>query len=240
MKKFWHGLRSFLFITVLVISVPIWTLVMHLFFWLPHRGMFVLIRWWSAFVKLSARYIAGIRYEIIGCENIPQTACIYFVKHQSTWETLALLSILPIHVYVMKKELLRIPLFGSCLRLARCIAIDRSKGLKALKEVSSKGKSFLQNGISVLIFPEGTRVPVGSHPKFHKSGAMLAKSTGFPIVPIAHNTGLFWPKNSFIKTPGKVTIVIGNPIPTQGRTLEEISDEAYEWIKIQSENLEKI
>jgi 1-acyl-sn-glycerol-3-phosphate acyltransferase len=152
-------------------------------------------------------------------------------KHQSAWETLALQVIFPPQVWVLKRELLWLPFFGWGLAMTSPIAINRSDGKGAMKQLLKQGKDRLKQGFCVVIFPEGTRVPYGQRGKYKVGGALLAVSSGVPVVPVAHNAGRLWGRNAFSKHPGVVTMSIGQPIPTQGRKADEINAEVEAWIE---------
>ncbi len=182
----------------------------------------------------SARYLCGIRYQIHGAENIPKNNYfIIFSKHQSTWETLFLLSYFPHMSIILKKELLHIPFFGWGLRAIRPIAIDRSGGRAAITELNRQGEIRLQENLCILCFPEGTRKSPGDLPDYKVGGAMLANKTGAPILPIALNSGECWPKKGFLKKPGLITVVIGPCIETQGKKTSVILQETQDWIECQ-------
>ncbi len=177
------------------------------------------------------KVICGIRMEVRGLENIPKQACVVLSKHQSAWETLALQLVLPAHAWVAKRELLWIPFFGWLLALSSPIALDRSKGKAAMKQLLQKGKEKLQQGFSIVLFPEGTRIPFGQRGKYKIGGAMLASHAGVPVLPVAHNAGKFWGRNAFIKKPGTIVMVIGPAIDTTGLKAEEINSRTEEWIE---------
>jgi len=132
---------------------------------------------------------------------------------------------------VLKKELLNLPIFGWGLRLLHPIALDRSRPSRAIKQVLTQGKQRLEEGLSVLIFPEGTRVTPGSRKRYNKSGAVIACRAGVPVVPVAHNAGERWPGRHWVKNPGRLTLVVGEPIETAGRTPEEVLAETEAWIE---------
>ena len=183
-------------------------------------------------VIFGMKLILWIKCEIQGKENLPKQACIYVSKHQSEWETFYFPSFILRTCFVAKKEILQIPILGMGLKSLEYIPIDRSQGLKALKNVISEGKNRLKRNISIVIFPEGTRVAPKENPKFHKSAMSLAKSNNVPIVPIAHNSGSIWPaspRKKLIK-PGKITVIIGKPIQNNGE-ISLLTDESYNWIK---------
>jgi 1-acyl-sn-glycerol-3-phosphate acyltransferase len=153
-------------------------------------------------------------------------------KHQSAWETIAYLSIFPKQLcYVFKKELLYIPFFGWAMAMLRMIHIDRSKGDKAALAVSEQGKKRLQEGCWIIIYPEGTRAPVGERIPYRKGGARLAVDTQALVIPIAHNAGTCWPKNSFLKYPGHIKVSIGPVIPTQGKNPSVVIKAVESWIE---------
>jgi 1-acyl-sn-glycerol-3-phosphate acyltransferase len=164
---------------------------------------------------------------------LPSAAAIVLMKHSSAWETIAQILIFPRQSWVLKQELLRIPLFGWALRKLKPIAIDRKGGATAVQQVLSQGQSRLAEGNCVIIFPEGTRMPVGETRRYGLSGALLASKVGKPIVPVAHNAGFFWPRRGLLKRAGTVRVVIGPPIPTAGREPREINDEVQRWIEAQ-------
>lgn len=179
-----------------------------------------------------AKSICGIRYQIIGYENLPDEPVVLLSKHQSAWETIFLLYTMrrPV-VFVMKKELLRIPFFGWTLALLRMIPIDRSYGTKAFRQVIEKGRKRLAEGLWIAIFPEGTRTAVGEKIKYRNSGTRLAIETQAKVVPIALNSGECWPRNSFIKKPGTITVSIGPPISPDEKSPDEMMSEVENWIE---------
>lgn len=158
-------------------------------------------------------------------------------NHQSTWETLFLPLVVLGPVFVLKRELLRVPVFGWGLALARPIAIDRADGREALKRILSVGGERIREGRWVVIFPEGTRTPPGQLAKFKPGGAMLAVQNGARVVPIAHNAGCAWPRKGFLKRPITITFRIGPVIETAGRSASEVNAEVEGWIRAQLASL---
>jgi 1-acyl-sn-glycerol-3-phosphate acyltransferase len=158
-------------------------------------------------------------------------------KHQSAWETLALQLVLPAHCWVAKRELLWIPFFGWLLALSSPIALDRSKGKESMRQLLQKGKEKLEQGFSVVLFPEGTRIPFGERSKYKIGGAMLAAHCEVQVLPVAHNAGKFWGRNAFIKIPGTVVMSIGKPIDTIGLKADEINRLTEEWIEGEMDKL---
>jgi len=175
--------------------------------------------------------ICGIRMEVRGAENIPKRPCIVLCKHQSAWETFALQTVFPPQVWVLKRELLWLPFFGWGLALTSPIAIDRSKGKQAMRQLLEQGRDRLARGFCVVIFPEGTRMPYGVHGKYKVGGAVLAENTGTLVVPVAHNAGKFWGRNAFWKHPGTIVMSIGKPIDPKGLKADEINRRVEDWIE---------
>lgn len=173
-------------------------------------------RLWSKLNGLYLKIICGISYEVIGGENIPAGPAVYLAKHQSAWETVIFPSIFPPYMWVLKRELFYIPVFGWCLKALGHIGIDREMGIISLKQINSEGTRLLKEGFSVIIFPEGTRIAPGEMGEFNPGGVSLALKAGVPIVPVTHNAGLFWRRKEFAKRPGKITVVIDEPILTEG------------------------
>ncbi|MBB3103271.1 lysophospholipid acyltransferase family protein [Azomonas macrocytogenes] len=190
----------------------------------------------------ATQVLVDIDYRVIGQENIPERPCVILANHQSAWETFFLTgSFFSPLTQVLKRELLDIPFFGWAIRLIKPIAIDRDNPKMALKQVAIQGHERLQQGIWVLIFPEGTRVPVGEPGKFSRSGAALAANAGLPILPIAHNAGSFWPRTGWSKRPGTIQVVIGPPLLAEGegpRAIAELNQRAEQWIHATVKELE--
>lgn len=179
----------------------------------------------------AATVICGVRYRVIGAENIPRVPCVILSKHQSAWETMALQTIFPPQVWVMKRELLWIPFFGWGLAMLWPIAIDRGSGSKALRQMAEQGRERLKAGFYIVIFPEGTRVAPGQRAAYHPGGAWLTVKTGALALPVAHNAGECWRKNAFIKRPGLITVSIGKPIASAGLSAAELNQRIENWIE---------
>ena len=186
---------------------------------------------WSHLVVGMAWLICGVRYRVIGRDNLPRNPCIVLSKHQSAWETLAYQVILPPQVWVLKRELLRVPFFGWGLAMMSPIAIDRGSAARALKQTLDQGRSRLSDGWWIVIFPEGTRIASGQRGRYHLGGAWLACKTGAPVVPIAHNAGTVWGRNAFIKRPGTITVSIGPVLHPAGMTPDALNRKAEDWIE---------
>ncbi len=229
--------RSLLFALGLWLSTIVYAPFVLMTFPVPVRSRYRFITSWARFNIWWLRVSCGLDYRIEGREHIPQGAAIAFCKHQSTWETFALPEILPYQVWLMKRELLRIPLFGWGIAMLHPIAIDRRGGRKAIEQLVEQGARHLADGRWVMVFPEGTRVAPGETGRYGIGGAVLAATTGYPVVPVAHNAGEFWPRKGFVKRPGTITLAIGPPIETRGKTPEQIRDEARDWIEAKSREL---
>ena len=223
-------LGSTLFAFGLACSTIVFTPVALASMLLPYRARWHLVTQWSRFNLFWLSATCGVRSTVEGIENIPAAPTVILAKHESAWETLALQRWFAPQVWVLKRELLRIPFFGWGLATMRPIAIDRSAGLGAFEQMLEQGAERLASGCWVVVFPEGTRVPPGVRRRFKQGGARLAVHTGRPAVPVAHNAGDCWPRNSFCKYPGTIRVVIGEPISTAGRTALEVNRQAEQWI----------
>ena len=226
-------LRSTLYLLLQIIITPPYALVVFVTYPLSPLNRYRVISGWSHIMLFLARFICGVRYCVLGTENIPKKPTIVLSKHQSAWETLAFQQIFPPQVWVLKKELLHIPFFGWGLAMTSPIAINRSQGKAALKQIIRQGRDRLQKGLWVIIFPEGTRIDPGKKGRYGIGGAWLSTSTGVSVVPVAHNAGVLWGKNSFIKFPGTITVSIGEPIDPAGMEANELNNKVEEWIELE-------
>lgn len=231
------ALRSALFALALAVVTPPYAIVAMLSFPLPRMARYRLISAWSRLVVWLAWWLCGIRWKIEGRRNLPDEPAVILSQHQSAWETLAFQEILPPQVLVLKRELLWIPFFGWGLALMSPIAINRQRGMAALREMARQGRERLAQGFWVVIFPEGTRVRPGEKRAYQLGGAWLAVNCGVPVVPVAHNAGRLWPRNAFFKRPGTVTVRIGPPIPTAGRDPKRVIEDTQAWIEAQQATL---
>jgi 1-acyl-sn-glycerol-3-phosphate acyltransferase len=190
---------------------------------------------WCRSTLRALSILCGVRYQVVGLENIPKnsaTPLIVLGKHQSAWETMAYPAILPKELcFVFKRELLYVPFFGWGLASLKMIHINRGDRENARKEVVTQGKKQLSQGKWIAIYPEGTRTPRGSIKPYRTGGVRLAISTQTDILPIAQNSGALWPRNSFLKKPGLITLSIGSVINVQGKTEEQIQSEVEGWIE---------
>jgi 1-acyl-sn-glycerol-3-phosphate acyltransferase len=232
-------LRSLLFATFQWLFTPVFCVLLLLTYPLPPQRRYPIITIWAKTMLWWLRITCGINYRVIGANNIPQQPCVVMCKHQSAWETLALQKILPPQVWVMKRELLLVPFFGWGLAMSSPIAIDRTAGRDALKQLVAQGQDRLNKGFFVVVFPEGTRIAPGKRGKYHIGGAWLATHTNTLALPIAHNAGEFWGKNSFLKRPGTITVSIGTPITTTGLKADELNRRVEEWIEAELPRLKQ-
>ncbi len=189
---------------------------------------------WRLGIQFGVENILGIRPKVIGLENMPKEPCVILSKHQSAWETMTLQDLVPrgaYCVFVLKKELLKVPLVGWGLAAMKMISIDRTAGKDALDQVVTQGRERLQQGFYVILFPEGTRVAPGQKKRYKPGGAYLATRVGCKVVPVAHDAGELWPRQAFLKTPGTITMSIGPAFDATGMTEAEVNQRAEAWIE---------
>ncbi len=226
------ALRSALLLLFQLVTVVPMALLCLLAAPLPLHWRYRITVWWPRMVIWGAKVICGIRWRILGAENLPDGPAILLSKHQSTWETLFYPSWMPRELcYVFKRELLYIPFFGWGIALLDMIHIDRRKGADAFEQVVRQGARKLAEGRWIIMFPEGTRTRIGSTARYKSGGARLATRTGAPVVPIAVNSGEVWPRKAFIKRPGVVTVSIGTPIHPGTLGPEELGERVETWIE---------
>lgn len=224
-------IRAVIYWCLLIFSILAIGGTICLCFWLPFKLRFKMGRVWASFNLWAIKWSCGLDYEMQGLEKMPQQACILMAKHQSTYETMVILKHFPYVAWVLKRELLKIPIFGWSLALINPIAIDRRAGGRAVDQIVKQGKQSLQQGRWVVIFPEGTRTAPGSSPNYRMGGGILVAKTTYPAVTLAHNAGEFWPRHSFIKWPGKATFVLGPMIEAHGKKPEAIIHETQQAIE---------
>ncbi len=224
--------NSFMAITAIIIAIPALFLFPFSF-----RVRYAFISQWAKMNIWALGIICGLHYKIEGSENIPDSAVIVLSKHQSTWETLALQKIFREQAWLLKKELLRIPFFGWGLALTEPIAINRDSRKEAMQQLIKQGQERLDDNRCVVLFPEGTRIRAGKRGKYRQGGARLAISTGYPIIPMAHNAGEFWAKGSFIINPGVIRVKLGTPIQPNGKNSSELTTEVEKWIEEQMQEI---
>ena len=213
-------------------TIP-FTIISILTFPLSALTRYRIISLWAKTILFWLKISCNIRFKVNGLENIPKKPFMILSKHQSAWETLAFQKIFPPQVWVLKRELLWIPFFGWGLSMTSPIAINRKAGKRALEQMLRQGIDRINKGFCIVIFPEGTRIKPNEIGKYHIGGAWLAKKTKINIIPVAHNAGYFWPKNSFLKKPGEITVSIGSSINTSTNTPEEANKIAKDWIELE-------
>ena len=225
-------LRSLLFTTWVFATAIIGGTIELLIFWAPHRWQWAVAKAWAHGNLWAGRFFCGLDVVTEGAENIPDQTSVALIKHTTAMETYWQIAALPPQAWVLKRELVLIPLFGWGVGLImQPITIDRKAGASVVKQVIAQGKDRIDRGLWVTIFPEGTRMPPGETKRYGVSGAAISVETGCPVVPVAHNAGDFWPKRGLRKHPGKVRFCIGPAIDPAGRTPKEINDLAQGWIE---------
>lgn len=233
------AIRSTLFAACQIALTPPFAVIALLTFPFSPLTRYRIITVWTRLVMACVRGICGIRSEITGLDNLPDQPCIILSKHQSAWETLAFQLIFPPQVWVLKRELLRVPFFGWGLAMLSPVAIDRSSRREALQQLVDQGRARLAAGFYIVIFPEGTRIAPGKRGKYRAGGARLALETGTPVVPVAHNAGRLWARNAFLKRPGVVSVRIGPAIAPQGHTPETLMRAVEDWIESQMQVIDQ-
>lgn len=222
----------------MIAATLVWAPLSLLTFPLPLPQRFAFITHWGAFVMWWLRVTCGIHHSVQGIENVPDRPSVVLSQHQSTWETLFLAQVFRPQVWVLKRELLWLPLFGWALALLKPVAIDRHGGRSAIRQVLTQGAQRLREGCHVIVFPEGTRVAPGERRRHASGGAMLAIHSGSPVVPVAHNAGRCWPRRGFLKHPGEITVVIGEPIPVAGLKAEALRARVESWMEATSAQID--
>ncbi len=233
-------IRSALFYTGYVVVTVLWgtlSLLGAAFMSYETRFDFI-VRRWTGFVIWWLKVTCGITTNIEG--ELPDRPCVVFVKHSSTWETLFVQQLFKPQATLIKRELLNIPFFGWAFRTLRPIAIDRSDPRKSLRDLIRQGTDRLANNIWVVLFPEGTRAPLGEERSFQPGGAALARAAKSPVLVVAHNAALFWPAHQFKKNGGTITLRLSPLIATEAKSSREINAEAQAWLAQNMRELEEL
>ena len=225
--------RSLLFYVGMILSLMAFGAVLPIIAVLPYPRRYGVLTHWGRFVMWWLGATCGLNWEVEGRDHIPTGPAVILAKHQSAWETIALQAIFPRQTWVLKRELLWIPVFGWALALLHVVPINRKAGRRALNQLVTGGRACLEEGTWVVVFPEGTRVAPGTHGHYNIGGAMLAAKSGYPVVPVAHNAGEYWPRRGLRKRAGRIKVVVGGPINTVGRKAGEINAEVETWIEEQ-------
>lgn len=198
---------------------------------LPFPVRYGIAKAWAVSVLKMAEICCGIRFEVEGLAHIPpDKPAIILSNHQSAWETMAYRCFFPVQTSLFKRSLLWIPFWGWAMATLKPIAIDRGSKTAALRKLIVKGTEALKQGLWIVIFPEGTRMPAGKMKEFSAGGAMLAQKSGYPVIPVAHNAGICWPRYSFIKYPGTIRVKVGPAINPEGLKADEINRQAEDWV----------
>jgi 1-acyl-sn-glycerol-3-phosphate acyltransferase len=201
---------------------------------LSFRGRFWMAGVMTHVVFFALKVLCGLTYTVEGRENLPAGNHVILMKHSSTWETFGIMILFPPLVWVMKREILWIPFVGWGCMLASAIAIDRKAGASAVNQVLTQGKERLARGAWILVFPEGTRMAPGETRRYGSSGTLLAAQEGRKIVPVAHNSGFFWPRRGWLKKRGKIRVIIGPPVEAAGRDVRDVNEQIQAWIEAHS------
>jgi 1-acyl-sn-glycerol-3-phosphate acyltransferase len=217
---------AYLFLSTLVFSVGV--ILAGPF---PYRVRHGVASSWARSVLWFLKQLCGLDYVVKGRENIPRDNHISMWKHSSSWETIAQMLVFPPQSWVLKHELMWIPVVGWAIYLMRPIAIDRGSGHVAVNQVIEQGKERLASGYWVLIFPEGTRMPAGQTRKYGVSGALLATQTGRCVIPVAHDAGSYWPRRGLMKKRGTIRVMIGPPINPTGLDPRQLNEKVQAWIE---------
>ena len=236
-------IRSILHMLWMALTVIPWALAVLVF---SLVGTSTQVYWmcagWLRLAVSGGTAILGIENRVTGMENLPTgetSAAVLLVKHQSTWETFSMVTLMPHPLaFVFKRELLYVPFFGWAMSRMDMIHIDRSQRAQAFNKVVEQGKRLMAKGVWVIMFPEGTRIPRGQKGIYKSGGTRLAIETGAPVIPVAVSSAKCWPRKAFIKTPGVVDISIGKPIPSAGRQPDELMREVEAWIEAEMRRLD--
>lgn len=235
--RFFLVLRSTLFWIVFLPGILLAATIVSLSFFMPLGFRIGVIKLWIEITLWTLKVFCGLKYQVEGLENIPQDGFIIMSKHSSTWETLALQKFFKPLVWVVKRELTRLPFFGWALLAMNAIALNRGTGRKAINQLIKESKAHMDKGRILMLFPEGTRVLPTQQKPFKLGGAIVSQRTGYAVLPIAHNAGEFWPRHSWIKWPGTIRVVIGKPITPDGKKPEQIIAEVGDWITRECERI---
>lgn len=237
------ALRSIIHLLLMSVTIMFCGLLMLVGkFFLKDHQLYAIGRTWCKFVIYSLRWICGVKWQVHGMENLPQdpnARVVVLCKHQSAWETLVLNWLLGRDlVFVFKKELLKIPFFGWALGSVDMIYIDRDARTQAMQKIIEQGNRFADAGRWIIMFPEGTRVPRGQTQPYKSGGARVAIATRAQVLPIALSSAKCWPKGAWIKRPGTIDVVIGEPISSENKDHRELIEEVQSWIEGQMREID--
>lgn len=229
--------RNLLYWVVFLTLTPLYSLLAIAMLPFPRVLRHRVVTTWTPLMLWWLRVTCGLKFEVEGAAHIPTQPAIIASQHQSGWETMALQLIFPRQVWVAKKELAWIPFFGWGLAAVSAILIDRNSRIKAHQQLIDQGQDRMKDGFWIVIFPEGTRLPPGHLGKFKHGGTRLAQALNVPLVPVALNSGEYWPKNAFLKHPGTIRVIIGEPLYPEGRSTDDITTALHAWIAAQQSRL---
>lgn len=226
------AIRAFLFYVLsALVLLPCACIVCPLAILAPFTLRYKMVTLWNQAVLGLLKICCGITHEVRGKENLPKEACVVVAKHNCTWEAVYLQLLFTPSCTILKRELLWIPFFGWGMAMLKPIAIKRSAPKEAVRQLQRQGIERLNAGISVLIFPEGTRMDYETQGNYARGGASLAKKAGVALLPLAHNAGKYWPNKGWLKQPGTIQVCIGKPISTEDKSAAELTEQAREWIE---------
>lgn len=234
-------LRSAAFLTFSFSSILVFAVFALLVFWAPQAFLWNIVVTYCRLVLWAGDFFCGMKVVVEGKENLPDEPSVIMIKHTTTLETYGHVPMFPRTAWVLKREIIWMPIFGWVIGLLfQPIAIRRSARRTAVRQVIAQGKEKLRKGVWVTVFPEGTRMPPGETRRYGVSGAALARNAGCKIVPVAHNAGDFWGRRSIVKRPGKVRFCIGPPIDAAGRDPKEINLIVQDWIESKMNEISEV
>jgi 1-acyl-sn-glycerol-3-phosphate acyltransferase len=216
-------LRSLVFNVLFYLFLVLWILFALPTFLMPRKAILTVAKWWAKSSLFLVRIICGTKVEFRGVEKIPQGPLMVAAKHQSMWETFALLPFFDQPLYILKRELKWIPFFGWYLLKADMIDVEREAGGRALRNMTRRAGEAVREGRQLIIFPEGTRRPVDAPPRYKHGVAQIYKESGVTCLPVALNSGLFWPRRTFMRYPGTIVVEFLDPLPP-GLSRDEFID----------------
>lgn len=226
-------LAGFAFTGLLIFNTVVGSLWAIALWPLPHPvRYFFAVRCWAAANLWLLRVLCGVSWQVRGAENLPGQPSVVLMKHSSAFDTIVQALLFPRQTWMLKRELLFLPIFGWGLAAMRCIGVDRSRGSRGIRSVVRRGRARIrEEGLWLVVFPEGTRVAPGEVGEYAPGGAMIASAAGSPVVPVAHNSGDHWPRRSAIKTPGVIRLVIGPPLDSSRSKPRQLTQDAKDWIE---------
>ena len=231
-------LAGYLFTGLMVFNTVVGSLWAIILRPLPHEVAYLFaVRGWARCNLWLLRVLCGVTWEVKGLEKLPDEPSVVLMKHSSAFETIAQALLFPRQTWMLKRELLFLPIFGWGLAAMRCIGVDRASGSKGIRGVIRAGKARIKDGLWVVVFPEGTRTAPGEAGNYAPGGAMIASAARCPVVPVAHDAGDFWPRRSAAKRPGTIRVVIGRPLDPRASSTRQITEDARDWIEEEVANL---